>query len=109
MKPPHTLLRALPVLAVTVALAAAAAGCGGGTVIDSEAAEEDIRAGFGARDLTVKSVACPDDVDTAEGETYECVAETSAGSFRVIYRQLDADGSVSQPRIEPVSTGSQGP
>ena len=109
MTPPHTLLRALPALAVSTALAAAAAGCGGGTVIDAEAAEEDIRAGFGARDVTIRSVDCPSDVDVEEGATYECVAETAQGRFRVIYRQLDAEGSVSQPRLERLTRGTQVP
>ena len=94
---------------LTTTLALLAAGCGGGTVIDHTAAEEDIRAGFAVRDITVKAVACPSDVDTGEGETYECEAETSEGEFRIIYRQLDADGSVSKPRIERISGGSQGP
>ena len=94
MKPPLTLL------ATVVALALA--GCGGGTVIDPEAAEEDIRAGFAARDTTVTAVDCPSDVDAEKGAAYECEAETPHGDFRVIYRQLDNDGSVSQPRLEPV-------
>ena len=75
MKPPLTFL------AIVVALTAA--GCGGGTVIDPGAAEEDIRAGFAARDATVTSIDCPSDVDAEEGGTYECVAETSRGTFRV--------------------------
>ena len=109
VKPPHTLLRALPVLAVAAVLAPVAAGCGGGTVIDSEAAEEDIRAGFAARDVTVTSVDCPSDADAEAGTTYECVAETPRGTYRVIYRQLDADGTVSQPRIERESKGPGDP
>ena len=106
MKPPPTLLRALALPAVIAALAAAAAGCGGGTVIDPEAAEEDIRAGFAARDATVTAIDCPSDVDAEKGATYECEVESSRGDFRVIYRQLDGDGSVSQPRLEPIGTGS---
>jgi hypothetical protein len=91
-----------PLILLTLALALLAAGCGGGTVIDHTAAEEDIRAGFALRDITVKAVECPSDVDTGEGEPYECEAQTSEGEFRIIYRQLDADGNVSQPRIERI-------
>ena len=87
-------------LSATAVLAPAAAGCGGGTVIDSEAAEEDIRAGFANRDVAVTSVDCPSDADAEAGTTYECVAQTPRGTYRVIYRQLDGDGTVSQPRIE---------
>ena len=101
MKPSLTLL--------AIALAVAVAGCGGGTVIDPEAAEEDIRAGFASRDVTVDSVDCPSDVDAEEGGTYECEVETSQGDFRVIYRQLDGDGSVSQPRLEPLGSEAGGP
>jgi hypothetical protein len=101
VKPP------LPLL--TVALAALAVGCGGGTVIDPEAAEEDIRAGFVARDVAVEAVDCPSDVDVEEGATYECVADTDRGRFRVVYRQLDGEGSVSQPRLERLMGGTQVP
>jgi uncharacterized protein DUF4333 len=97
----------LTLLAITLALALA--GCGGGTVIDPEAAEEDIRAGFATRDITVTSVDCPSDVDAEKGGTYECEAETSEGDFRVIYRQLDDDGSVSQPVLEPIGEGAEAP
>lgn len=92
----HSLTLLLAVLALL------ATGCGGGTVIDPEAAEEDIRAGFGARNIAVTAVDCPSDVETGEGRTYECEAETPRGTFRVVYRQLDADGSVSSPRLERV-------
>jgi hypothetical protein len=101
VKPPQTLL--------AIALALLAVGCGGGTVIDPEAAEEDIRAGFAARDITVSSVDCPSDVQTEAGGTYECAAETPRGTFRVVYRQLDADGTVSQPRIARESGGPEDP
>ena len=101
MKPPLTLL------ATVVALALA--GCGGGTVIDPEAAEEDIRAGFAVRDVTVTSIDCPSDVDAEQGAVYECAVKTSQGDFRVIYRQLDDGGSVSQPRLEPLDTEAEGP
>ena len=101
MKPSLTL--------IGVALALTAAGCGGGTVIDPEAAEEDIRAGFAARDATVTAIDCPSDVDTERGGTYECVAETSRGTYRVIYRQLDDDGSVSQPRLVRIGGGAEAP
>ena len=90
---------------LTVLVALAVSGCGGGTVIDSEAAEEDIKVNLAVRDATVTSVKCPDDVDTGEGETYECVAETSLGDFRVIYRQVDDEGTVSQPRLERLGEG----
>jgi hypothetical protein len=92
-----------------IALALAAAGCGGGTVIDPEAAAEDIRAGFAARDVTVTAVDCPSDVGAEEGGTYECRVETSEGDFRVVYRQLDGDGKVSQPRLESISGGGRAP
>ena len=101
MKPLRTLLATF--------LALAAAGCGGGTVIDPEAAEEDIRAGFATRDATVTAIDCPSDVDTAEGETYACEAATSKGDFRVIYRQLDDDGSVAQPQIVRIEDEPEGP
>ncbi len=91
MKPSSPLLLCVLTLAV--------AGCGGGTVIDPEAAEEDIRANLAVRDITVSAVDCPSDVETGEGRTYECEVATSRGHFRVIYRQLDADGSVSAPRL----------
>ena len=99
----------LPLTLLATVIALAAAGCGGGTVIDSEAAQEDILAGLGARDITVESVDCPGDVDTEEGATYECVVQTQRGEFRVIYRQLDADGTVSQPRLERISGASGAP
>ena len=85
---------------VPALLALALSGCGGGTVIDPEAAEEDIGAGFAVRDIDVTAVDCPSDVETEKGGTYVCVADTSRGRFRVIYRQLDADGTVSKPRLE---------
>ena len=94
---------------LAIALALVLAGCGGGTVIDPEAAEEDIRAGFAARDVTVTSVDCPSDVEAQEGGTYECEAETSEGDFRMVYRQLDEDGKVSQPRLEPLGGGDRTP
>ena len=102
MKPSRSLLAG-------IAAALAIAGCGGGTVIDPEAAEEDIRAGFADRGATVTAIDCPSDVDTKKGATYECVAETSKGTFRVVYRQLDAEGSVSQPRLERLAAGGEGP
>jgi len=101
VKPPLTFL--------AIAVALTAAGCGGGTVIDPGAAEEDIRAGFAARDATVTSIDCPSDVDAEMGGTYECVAETSRGTYRVIYRQLDDEGSVSQPRLERIGGGAEAP
>ena len=97
----------LTLLAITLALAFT--GCGGGKVIDPEAAEEDIRAGFAARDATVTAIDCPSDVDADKGGTYECDVETSQGDFRVIYRQLDDDGSVSQPRLEPSGSDAAAP
>jgi hypothetical protein len=101
VKPPLTLL--------AITLACAAAGCGGDTVIDPEAAEEDIRAGFADRDATVTSIDCPSDVDAEKGGTYECQAETTRGTYRVIYRQLDDEGTVSQPRLERIAGASEAP
>ena len=100
--------RTIPLLAAVAVLAPAAVGCGGGTVIDPEAAEQDIRAGFAARDVRVTAVDCPSDVDAEKGGTYECGVETAQGDFRVTYRQLDGDGSVSQPRIERIDAGPEG-
>ena|SRR5690349_6284048 len=108
VKPPLTPSRSLLTVAAAAAIALAASGCGG-KVIDPEAAEEDIRAGFAVRDVTVTAVDCPSDVDAEEGATYECVAETQQGRFRVIYRQLDGDGSVSQPRLTRIEGGTQVP
>jgi hypothetical protein len=97
----------LPLLAVSLALLVA--GCGGEAVIDQEAAAEDIRVGFATRHITVSDVDCPGGVKTDAGSTYACVADTSRGRFRVIYRQLDADGSVSQPRIERLKGDAASP
>ena len=83
-------------------LGMAAAGCGGGTVIDPEAAEEDIRQGFASRNVTVTAVDCPSGADTDAGGLYSCEARTPGGSYRVTYRQLDAEGTVSAPRIERI-------
>ena len=99
----------LPLTLLTLNLALLAAGCGGGTVIDHTAAEEDIRAGFANRDVTVEAVDCPSDVDTEQGATYECEVRTPEGDFHVIYRQTDDDGNVSQPRIERIEGGPEGP
>jgi hypothetical protein len=93
---------------MTLGLALLAMGCGE-TVIDPEAAEEDIKAGFGARDVTVRSVSCPTDVETEKGGEYECTADTSRGSFRVVYRQLDANGSVGAPRLIRLERDGPGP
>ena len=86
-----------PLIAIGAALLGA--GCGS-TVVDQEAAEQDIRVGFGERNVTVNEVDCPADVETESGASYECVATTSKGRFRVIYRQLDGEGKVSAPRLE---------
>lgn len=93
---------------LTLGLSLLAIGCGE-TVIDPEAAEEDIKAGFGARDVTVRSVSCPTDVETEKGGEYECTADTSRGRFRVVYRQLDSKGSVGAPRLILLDEPDSGP
>jgi len=101
VKPPLTFL--------AIAVALTAAGCGGGTVIDPGAAEEDIRAGFAARDATVTSIDCPSDVDAERGGTYECDAASSRWANSATYRPCDDEGSVSQPRLERIGGGAEAP
>ena len=89
-----------PVAAALIGLAAV--GCGAGSVIDHRAAEIDVREGFEELGVTVRSVDCPADVEVERGAVYACRAETPRGAFRVLYRQLDEEGSVGGPRLERV-------
>jgi hypothetical protein len=83
-------------------IAVAAVGCGAGTVIDERAAEIDVREGFDELGVRVRSVECPADVEVERGALYACRAHTARGAFRVLYRQLDEDGSVGRPRLERI-------
>lgn len=64
---------ALPVLALFVcASALVVSGCGG-TVVDSQKAEDAITQNIEDQtNVQVESVSCPDDVDVEAGNTFEC-------------------------------------
>lgn len=64
---------ALPVLALFVcASALVVSGCGG-TVVDSQKAEDAITQNIEDQtNVQVESVSCPDDVDVKAGNTFEC-------------------------------------
>jgi len=69
-------------------------------VIDSAAAEIDVREGFKELGARAIEVDCPAGVDAERDVEYRCRARTSRGAFRVIYTQIDDEGGVSGPRLE---------
>ena len=82
--------------------AIAFAGCGAGAVIDEKAAAIDVREGFEELGVKASAIDCPADVDAERGAPYVCRAETPKGTFRVVYTQLDEEGTVGMPRLEKV-------
>jgi hypothetical protein len=80
-------------------------GCGGGTVIDDRAAEIDVREGFEELGVKTREIDCPGDVEVERGAPYACRAETPKGAFRVVYRQLDEEGTVGRPTLEKLPAG----
>jgi hypothetical protein len=103
---PHAVIAVL----IAAVLALLAAGCGGGTNVDSEKASETVRAsleskreGFGT---VVESVDCPDGVKVEPGTHFECTVRWPDG--KVAYAQLrirDAKADLSLESLSPEPLG----
>jgi len=77
-----------------IVLGAVLAGCT--SQLDTDKAEREIKKGIAEQTgVEVKSVECPDEVETEEGDTFECTAVAESGDeVSVKVTQTDDEGNV---------------
>lgn len=92
----------LPLIAACAAAAAfAVAGCEGsvsvGNNLDTDKAEREITKGIEEQTGVKSTVACPDDVEIKQGDTFECTATPEGGGEpgTVTVTQKDDEGNIS--------------
>jgi len=80
---------------LTCVAALAVAGCGG-TVVDSQKAEDAIQQNIeSSTKLTVESVSCPDNVDVEAGATFDCDIKFADGkTAKATLKILNNDADV---------------
>lgn len=81
-------------VAVVAMLAVAAAACT--KTLDTDGLETQLQTDIERQtDSTITAVDCPEDVDVAAGETFECTAEEESGAtFTIEVTQRDDQGNV---------------